>query len=73
MFDELFFMTAQQTGNFSDIVRDEFGQSIISDVFEPLLQDISSLQKMGELFQTRVAEIDQLIRELKTIGCVGHE
>ena len=73
MFDELFYMTTQHTGNFSDSVRDEFGQSIISDVFEPILQDISGLQKMGEMFQTRVAEIDQLTCELQSIGCVGHE
>lgn len=70
MFDELFNMTAQQMGNFSDIVRDEFGQSIVSDVFEPLLQEISSLRQMEELFQARAAEMDRLMEELQSIG--GH-
>lgn len=73
MFDDLFNVTSQQMGKFSDTVRDEFGQSIVSDVFEPLLQDISGLQQMGELFQTRAAEIDQLTGELQSIGSMGHE
>lgn len=73
MFDDLFNVTSQQLGKFSDTVRDGFGQSIISDVFEPLLQDISGLQQMGELFQTRAAEIDQLTGELQSIGSIAHE
>ncbi|MDM1782889.1 MULTISPECIES: hypothetical protein [Acinetobacter] len=73
MFDDLFNVTSQQMGNFSDTVKDEFGQSIISDVFEPFLQDISSLQQMGELFQARAFEIDQLSAELQLIGNMGHE
>ena len=73
MFDDLFNVTSQQMGKFSDTVRDQFGQSIISDVFEPLLQDISGLQQMGELFQARAAEIDQLTGELQSIGSMGHE
>ncbi|WP_429105273.1 hypothetical protein [Aeromonas allosaccharophila] len=73
MFDDLFNVTSQQMGKFSDTVRDEFGRSIVSDVFEPLLQDISGLQQMGELFQTRAAEIDQVTGELQSIGTMGHE
>jgi hypothetical protein len=72
MFDDLFNVTSQQMGKFSDTVRDEFGQSFVSDVFEPLLQDISGLQQVGELFQTRSAEIDQLTGELQSIGNMGH-
>ena len=73
MFDDLFNVLSQQMGKFSDTVRDEFGQSIISDVFEPLLQDISTLQQMEKLFQTRAAEIDQLTEELQSIGNRRHE
>lgn len=73
MFDDLFYVTSQQMGKFSDTVRDQFGQSIVSDVFEPLLQDIFGLQQMGELFQTRATEIDQLTGELQSIGSMGHE
>ena len=73
MFDDLFNVTSQQMGKFSDTVRGGFGQSIISEVFEPLLQDISGLQQMEELFQTRAAEIDQLTGELQSIGNIGYE
>ncbi len=73
MFDDLFNVTLQQMGKFSDTVRDEFGQYIVSDVFEPILQDISGLQQMGELFQTQAAEIDQLTGELQLIGSMAHE
>jgi hypothetical protein len=73
MFDDLFNVTSQQMVKFSGTVRDEFGQSIILDVFEPLLKDILSLQQIGELFQVRVAEIDQLTGELQSIGDVAHE
>ncbi len=68
MFDDLFNVTSQYMGKFSDTVRDEFGQSIVSDVFEPLLQEIFGLQQMREFFQTRAAEIDQLTGELQSIG-----
>lgn len=73
MFYDLFNVTSQQMSKFSDTVRDEFGQSIVSGVFEPLLQDISGLKQMGEMFQTRAAEIDQLTGELQSIGSMGHE
>lgn len=73
MFDDLFNLTSQHMGKFSDTVRDQFGQSIVSEVFEPLLQDIYGLQQMEELFQTRAVEIDQLTEELQSIGDMDHE
>jgi len=73
MFDDLFNVTSQQMEKFSDTVLDEFGQSIILEVFEPLLRDISGLQQMEELFQARAAEIDRLTGELQSIGSMSHE
>lgn len=73
MFDDLFNVTSQQMGKFSDTVRDEFGLSIVSDVFEPFLQDIAALQQMEEEFKNRSAEIDQLMEELHLIGSMAHE
>lgn len=73
MFDDLFGATSQHMNKFYDTVRDQFGQSIISDVFEPLLQEISGLQQMGDLFQARAIEIDQVIVELQSIGNIPHE
>ncbi len=73
MFNDLFSLTLQHMGRFSDTVRDQFGQSIVTDVFEPMLQDISGLQQLCELFQVRIAEIDQLTGELRTIESMAHE
>lgn len=73
MFDDLFNVTSQQMGKFSDTVRDEFGQSIVSDVFEPLLQEISGLQQVEYLFQRRASEIDILTRELQSKGSMTDE
>ena len=73
MFDDLFSLTSQQMGKFSDTVKDQFGQSIILDVFEPLLKEISGLQQMEELFHARAIEIDQLIGEIRSIGNITHE
>ena len=68
MLNDLFNITSQQMSNFSDTVRDAFGQSIISDVFEPLLQNIFYLQQMQESFLTKSATIDRFIEELRSIG-----
>ncbi len=68
MYDDIFNLASQYMGRFSDTVRDRFGQSIISDVFEPMLQDISSLRQMEEFFRARAAEIDRLSEELRYIG-----
>jgi hypothetical protein len=73
MFADLFGLTSQHMDKFSDTVRDQFGQSIISDIFEPMLQDISGLQQVEELFQTRSAEIDHITDELRSIGSTGYE
>ena len=73
MFDDLLHVTSRQMGLFSVTIRDEFGQSIITDVFEPLLEDIYGLQQMGELFETRATEINQLIGELQLVGKRGYE
>jgi hypothetical protein len=73
MFDDLFSLTSQHMSKFSDTVRDQFGRSIVTDVFAPMLQEISGLQQVGELFQSRVAEIEQITGELRSIGNIAHE
>lgn len=73
MFADLFSLTWQHMDKFSETVKDQFGQSIISDVFEPMLREISGLQQLEELFQARAAEIDQLTGELRSIGNMAHE
>lgn len=73
MFDDLFSLTLQHKVKFSDTVRDQFGQSIISDVFEPMLEEISGLQQVADLYQTKAAELDKQTTELQSIGSKTHE
>ena len=68
MFDDLFNSTFHYMEKFSDTVKDPFGESILADVFEPMLREISDLQKMEEFVHTRSIEITQLTEELRTIG-----
>lgn len=72
MFEDVCSLATNQMGLFNDSVKDEFGRSILSDVFEPILQDISCLQDLDEYFQKRTMEIDQLTDELRSIGNVVH-
>ncbi len=72
MFDDVFRLTSLRMERFADTVRDQFGQSIITDVFEPMLRDISRLQQLEEQFKTRIIEIDQLTEELRAIGNSTH-
>ena len=73
MFDELFNAASQQISKFSDTVQDRFGQSIVSDVFEPFLQDIFSFQQIGEGFHNRINEITQLTGELQLVKTMRDE
>jgi hypothetical protein len=73
MFDDLFNLSSRHMGIFSDTVRDQFGQSIISDVFEPMLQDISALQQMNSLYQSGALEIAQLTSDLSSMGSAGND
>lgn len=68
MLDDLFSLTSQQMEGFSETIRDEFGQSIVVDVFEPILQEIAGLQQLNESFQSEICKIDQLTEELRSIG-----
>lgn len=67
MFEDLFSLTSQHKDKFSDTVRDQFGKSIISEIFEPMLQEISGLQHVEEFFRARAAEIDRTIEETRDL------
>jgi len=73
MFEDVFNNITLQKLMFSETVRDEFGNSILTDVFEPILNEICSLQQLDELFQSKIIEIDQLTEEIKSIGTLTYE
>ena len=68
MFNEFYTAMSYQMQIFSENINDQFGQSIIFEIFEPTLQNISALQEMDEYFQMKIIEINQLMDELRAIG-----
>lgn len=72
MFDDLYYSTSQQMSVFSDTVRDQFGQSMISDVFEPIQQEINGLQQLDDHLQNTFREVDSLFAELRSIGSTAN-
>lgn len=67
MFDEVFGIATQCTGNFCDGVRDQFGASIVADVLDPILKEIDSLRIFNDTFQHQSLSIDQTLSEARMI------
>ena len=68
MFEDIRNLAAESMNAFSEGVRDEFGMSILRDVFEPLLTEIAGLIQMNENMEKAIKEINQLNEELRSIG-----
>lgn len=73
MFKDVFNLTSRHKNLFDDTVRDAFGRSIVTDVFEPMIQNIEHLQRLDDSCGIRIAEIDQLLVEIRSMGISGHE
>ena len=67
MFDDVFGMATQCTGNFCDGVRDTFGASIVADVLDPILKEIDSLRIFNDTFQQQSLSIDRTLSEARMI------
>lgn len=72
MFEDTVVSTSGILANFKDLIRDEFGHSIVVHVHEPLLEEVRALQLLEEYFVHRVAEIDHITEELRAIGDTVH-
>lgn len=71
MFDDVISLSSNQLLSFSDTVRDQFGVSIINQVFEPMIANIKELQQVEEMFQRCLVEIDSVTEELRSITCIS--
>jgi len=71
LFDDLISLVSNQLLIFSDAVRDQFGVSIISQVFEPMIVNIKELQQVEDMLQKCLIEIDALTEELRSITCIS--
>jgi len=73
VFEELLALAERSMANFSSSVRDSFGASIISEVYEPMLGELKCLLEMEETLMAGMAEIDRRLEEIKAIGMQKHE
>jgi hypothetical protein len=67
VFEESVSRLTQNESDFSDNIRDAFGQSITSDVFEPVLREFIGLGKMLDRASVQEKVIDALTFELNLI------
>ncbi len=65
--NDLFNQASRQRDRFLENVRDYFGQSITDEVFSPIVKDISGLIQVGEYFQSKALELDQIHEEIRNI------
>lgn len=56
---------------FSQCVTDEFGLSIMRDVFEPVVSEIYGLEQMSENTAVGLNEINQQLDNLRSINFEG--
>ena len=73
MFNDVSGMAGQCAGNFSGCVHDAFGASIISDVLDPVLKELSMLRSFGEEFQKLSMEVDQILQEARSLQPNGDD
>lgn len=67
MFDDAYRMADQSADSFSNSVRDAFGDSIVMDILDPILNEINALRVFNESFQQQSFNIDQTLTEARVL------
>ena len=67
MFDDARFSLRRSKEAFADNVQDDFGESILQDMFEPLEREVSHLQQTDREADQEIRSIKMLLRELRAI------
>ena len=67
MFNRVIGYFSNERDNFNENVKDNFGNSIDSDMFEPIYIDLLKLQETFQSFKIKETEINSLTMELRTI------
>jgi hypothetical protein len=68
MFSEQLCRAHHSKSVFQDTVRDPFGQSVIENVFEPLISEAAGLAQMSEEAEKVIMEVDMLLQEAAGFG-----
>ena len=67
MFNRVIGYFSNERDNFNENVKDNFGNSIDSDMFEPIYIDLLKLQETYQSFKIKETEINSLTMELRAI------
>lgn len=67
MFNRVIGYLSNERDRFNENVKDNFGNSIDLDMFNPIYQDFLKLQETYQNFKAKEAEINSLTIELRTI------
>lgn len=67
MFDDAKFSLRRSKEDFADNVQDDFGESILQDMFEPLEREVSHLQQTDREADQEIRSIKMLLQELRAI------
>lgn len=67
MFDDVLGLAEQGTNEFRSNVNDSFGNSIIGDVLDPIIDEIRSLHSFHGEFKHQILIVDQLLQEARSI------
>jgi len=68
MFDDVFGMAGQCSETFRNSVNDAFGSSIISDILDPIQNEIGLLRSFHEEFQRQSLNLEQVLQEARSFN-----
>jgi len=52
---------------FGECVRDDFGRSILNDIFSPIIMELCALERLNEDIQMEISEIDKRAAEARAL------
>jgi len=67
MLNELLDTIHHSSSLFEDTVRDSFGQSILNDIFVPVINEINSLQRLNEHLEHKENELKHQLEQIRSI------
>ena len=70
-FIEITALLASERDRMRELVRDQFGASIVADIFEPLLSEAHGLTSLREKAESAIHAADGVIAEARSLGGLG--
>ena len=68
MFDDVSGMMGQCSETFGNSVNDAFGSSIVSNVLDPIQNEISMLRSFHEEFQRQSLDLEQVLQDARAFN-----